>query len=216
MENTNIPPNVVLPSKRTLMKSTVLAICIVITLFFTVILPAEYGIDYTGVGKMLGLTRMGEIKASLAAEAERDHKAQHEPEESKESVQSPVLEQAVMTTPDTPITATLDANIRSDNVTISLKPNEGKEIKLVMSKGDKVEYVWWSDGGKVSFDAHADSKPLNIKYHNYQKGSEQRSEGVLEAAFDGSHGWFWRNRTAKAVNVTLQVKGLYSELKHLY
>lgn len=212
MENTNIPPNVTLPSKRTLMKSTILAVCIAIALFLTVILPAEYGIDYIGTGSMLGLTRMGEIKASLAAEAEWDHQAQHKPALKEESVQSPVNEQSVVSTPDT---VSLNANVRSDSVTISLQPNEGKEIKLVMNKGAQVAYAWWSDGGKVNFDAHADSEPLNIKYHNYQKGSEQRSEGVLEAAFDGSHGWFWRNRTTSAINVTLQVEGLYSELKHV-
>ena len=35
-------------------------------------LPAEYGIDPTGVGRLTGLTEMGEIKQQLAAEAEAD------------------------------------------------------------------------------------------------------------------------------------------------
>ncbi len=216
MENTNIPPNVTLPSKRTLMQSTILAIGAAITLFFTVILPAEYGIDYTGVGNILGLTRMGEIKASLAAEAKWDHQMQHESAESKENTLSQKVEHPAVSAPDTQVTASVNVNIRSDSVTISLQPDEGKEIKLIMNKGHKVEYVWWSDGGKVIFDTHADSKPLNIEYHSYEKGSEQSGGGILEAAFDGSHGWFWRNRNANTVNVTLHVKGAYSELKHLY
>ena len=33
------------------------------------VLPAEYGIDPTGVGRALGLTQMGEIKVQLAEEA---------------------------------------------------------------------------------------------------------------------------------------------------
>lgn len=37
--------------------------------------PAEYGIDPTGVGGMLGLTEMGEIKQQLYAEAEADDAA---------------------------------------------------------------------------------------------------------------------------------------------
>ncbi len=38
-------------------------------------LPAEYGIDPTGVGGLTGLTEMGEIKSQLAAEAEADAQA---------------------------------------------------------------------------------------------------------------------------------------------
>ena len=38
-------------------------------------LPAEYGIDPTGVGRLTGLTEMGEIKQQLAAEAEADARA---------------------------------------------------------------------------------------------------------------------------------------------
>ncbi|MDP3193926.1 hypothetical protein [Tabrizicola sp.] len=35
-------------------------------------LPAEYGIDPTGMGRLTGLTEMGEIKQQLAAEADAD------------------------------------------------------------------------------------------------------------------------------------------------
>lgn len=38
-------------------------------------LPAEYGIDPTGVGGLTGLTEMGAIKSQLAAEAEADAQA---------------------------------------------------------------------------------------------------------------------------------------------
>ena len=38
-------------------------------------LPAEYGIDPTGVGGLTGLTEMGEIKQQLSAEAEADAQA---------------------------------------------------------------------------------------------------------------------------------------------
>ena len=36
------------------------------------VLPAEYGIDPTGVGKLLRLTEMGQIKQQLAEEAAAD------------------------------------------------------------------------------------------------------------------------------------------------
>jgi hypothetical protein len=35
-------------------------------------MPSEYGIDPTGVGRLLGLKQMGEIKTQLAEEAATD------------------------------------------------------------------------------------------------------------------------------------------------
>ena len=37
--------------------------------------------------------------------------------------------------------------------------------------------------------------------------------GSLVAAFDGIHGWFFRNRSATAVRVTLQTRGTYAVLR---
>ena len=58
-----------LPSSAKLIKSTIVAAVVAAFLLVIAILPAEYGIDPTGVGKVLGLTKMGEIKISLAQEA---------------------------------------------------------------------------------------------------------------------------------------------------
>jgi hypothetical protein len=56
------PQSLEIADSRQLLKSTVLAICVAALLLFTVILPAERAIDPTGVGRLLGLTQMGEIK----------------------------------------------------------------------------------------------------------------------------------------------------------
>jgi hypothetical protein len=61
-----------LPSTRTLVRSTVIALAVAAAVLGTVVLPAEYGIDPTGVGRVLGLTQMGEIKVRLAREAAAD------------------------------------------------------------------------------------------------------------------------------------------------
>ena len=58
-----------LPSSRTLLRSTVIAAVTTLVLLITVVLPAEYGIDPTGNGQVLGLTRMGEIEVALAQDA---------------------------------------------------------------------------------------------------------------------------------------------------
>jgi hypothetical protein len=38
---------------------------------------------------------------------------------------------------------------------------------------------------------------------------------VLVAAFDGRHGWFWRNRGRQPVTVTLRTSGDYRDLKEV-
>src|SRR5688572_17454638 len=68
MYNTDLPTRAELPSTGQLLRSTVVAALIAAGLLITTILPAEYGIDPTGIGRVLGLTKMGEIKVSLSRE----------------------------------------------------------------------------------------------------------------------------------------------------
>ncbi len=60
------------PSSRSLLRSTLLALVGAVAILVMVVLPAEYGIDPTRVGRLLGLTQMGEIKMRLAREAAED------------------------------------------------------------------------------------------------------------------------------------------------
>lgn len=78
MYNSQTPMPAQLPSSRQLLRSTVIAAVSALVLLTTVVLPAEYGIDPTGIGRKLGLTDMGEIKTRLAAEAEADAAASQE------------------------------------------------------------------------------------------------------------------------------------------
>lgn len=58
-----------------LIRSTLLAAAGGVTILMLFWLPAEYGIDPTGVGGVLGLTEMGDIKQQLYAEAAADDAA---------------------------------------------------------------------------------------------------------------------------------------------
>jgi hypothetical protein len=52
--------------------------------------------------------------------------------------------------------------------------------------------------------------------HRYKKGREVASDsGTLTAAYDGSHGWFWRNRGSRDVTITLKTNGAYTEIKRV-
>ena len=89
MHNSNIPEDRELPSTQKLLKSTIIALITAIVLLITVVMPAEYGVDPTGLGKTLGLTQMGEIKSQLAHEAKQENPMQVSkaiPQETKEIV----------------------------------------------------------------------------------------------------------------------------------
>lgn len=75
MYNTDLPTRAELPSTGKLIRSTLVAAVVAVALLVTVVLPAEYAIDPTGAGRLLGLTEMGEIKQQLAEEAELDRAA---------------------------------------------------------------------------------------------------------------------------------------------
>jgi hypothetical protein len=190
-------------SARRLLRSTAIAAAVAIAILVTIVLPAEYGVDPTGVGRILGLKEMGEIKMELVKE-----EAQHAAEEAAAAAAS-----EAPATPAPSATSPVDS-LKLDSTDVVLLPSEGKEIKLVMNKDAKVTYSWTTDRGVVNYDTHADSP--TIRYHGYGKGTAAKSdEGVLTAAFDGQHGWFWRNRSSDTITVTLRTRGDYQELKRM-
>lgn len=105
------------------------------------------------------------------------------------------------------------SNPWKDEIKITLKPGQGAEVKLVMTKGAKAQFAWTAVDGVANYDLHGDGSGKSI---SYKKGrGVPGDEGVLEAAFDGNHGWFWRNRTRKDIAVILRVNGDYSEMKRV-
>lgn len=201
MSDSQLPTQDDLPSLKQLGRSSLIALVVATTLMVTVVLPAEFGRDPTGIGTLLGLTEMGRIKQSLAQEAASD--TQHA--EDAFSVDAPATAEA------SPKAA---ATERSDETSLTLAPDQATEIKLTIERGEKVTFKWTSTGS-VNFDTHGDAKALNIDYHSYGKGSKSTDQGVIVAKFTGNHGWYWRNRTSAPVTITLTTKGKYSDIKRL-
>lgn len=209
MYNANKPTDADLPSTRKLLKSTGIAVAVATGLLVTVVMPAEYGVDPTRVGSLFGLTEMGRIKVSLAAEAQAEEIAEATP---AAAGGSPPVATTAAATPAGAASAA-PAGLRSDRTVLTLAPDHGAEIKLVMQAGATARFTWTSSGGRINYDTHAD-RP-GTAYHGYNKGSAERVEDELTAAFTGSHGWFWRNRTGQPVTITLVTEGAYSEIKRV-
>ncbi|WP_130910131.1 transmembrane anchor protein [Pseudomonas sp. Sample_9] len=222
MFNTPLPTVNELPSTRKLLRSTVIAILVAAGLLVTVVMPSEYAIDPTGVGRTLGLTQMGELKIILAQEALADaappQAAAPAPTPTPTAAPAPVQQvaqvQPVQKPVAQPVTAPSPA-LKSNQMSVTLKPGEGTEIKLEMLKGKTVSYEWTATGGLVNYDTHGE--PYNGEkgyFHSYNKGKQVKSnKGEFTALFDGTHGWFWRNRSNKDVTISLNTTGDYLSVK---
>ncbi len=213
MYNNDLPKREELPSSKHLLRSTIIALVIATVLLTTVVLPAEYGVDPIGIGRVLGLTQMGEIKTNLAEEAKRDREAAAAPPAPAAPVAQERPTKQVPQSQSFGNEPTAEAG-RNDSMTVTLKPGQGVEIKLDMVKGAKAAYEWTATGGGLNFDLHGDN--ASKAFISYKKGNNaERDSGELVADFDGSHGWFWRNRTSGEVTVTLKTSGVYSEIKRV-
>lgn len=229
MFNATKPDASELPSTARLLKSTGIAVVVASALLVTVVLPAEYGVDPTRIGSLLGLTEMGRIKMQLAAEAAAEE-AGAGPQAvtfvttpvapaSEAGVNQPAVEKAPGAAAPAAAAATpgaapaVAAPVRSDRTSLTLAPDEGGEIKLTMKEGARADFTWSSDGGAVNYDTHADGR--GISYHGYGKGTDTRVQGRLVAAFDGKHGWFWRNRGDEPVTITLETRGAYERVEFI-
>ena len=172
-----------LPSSKSLFKATGVAAVIGGVVLVTTILPAEYGIDPTGLGQTMGLTVLSQANAAESTQPE------------SESASSGNL----LALPAGPVWKTPEG-LSSDSTTVTLGPNEGLEVKATMAEGDP-----------VNFDMHGERFNDGDNFTSYWQGRDQPSaSGAFEAPFDGTHGWYWENRGERAVTVVLDTSGFYS------
>jgi hypothetical protein len=199
-----------LPSSAQLIRSTAIAAVSAVAILITIVLPAEYNIDPTGIGGVIGLAEMGEIKAQLAEEAEADRILEMGTDEQSSLIRD-ILGIFVGTAHAHESAETEAADEWRDEITFTLAPGESAEWKLVMEEGQSAEYVMTVEGGRVNFDLHGHGPGHSV---TYEKGrGSTGSEGEIAAEFDGEHGWYWRNRDSSDVTVTVHLRGEYSELK---
>lgn len=211
-------------SSSSLFKSaffTLLGAVIVTALF---IMPAEYGVDPTGVGTKLGLTDLdaGEAPADPAAES------------AASSGPAPKLVTGAF--PGAPAEADFDyydpevlgdpfsrshtSEFRTTTMEIALDELEQVEVKAVMKQGDALVYSWkMIEGETVYTDFHADPHQTDMYpdryWLRYAESEESFASGSLVAPFEGNHGWYWMNIEENPVKIVLEVRGYYESLEEI-
>jgi hypothetical protein len=182
-------------SPMRLVRATLVAAGIAGLVLVTIVLPAEYGIDPTGVGRATGLFR-----APTAAM-----------EPSPTGVSGASGTASAASAPGSFYTS--DAPWRSDEMSITLEPGEGAEIKAQMNAGERLVYSWTVAGGGVDVNMHGESLQKGLPDRTYHEGEfEQAGHGAFEAPMAGNHGWFWQNLNDQPVTITVKTAGFYRRL----
>jgi hypothetical protein len=173
-------------------------------------LPAEYGIDPTGVGALTGLTEMGEIKQQLAAEAAADAKAAAVmPPAAAAPASAEIIQRldridaqlaalaAVIgappafvdlggAAPEAPAAASLGADPVEAAVAEAAAPGWRDEVSYRLNPGEGVEVKLVMDEGQVArFAWSANGSVVNFDLHGDGSGqriSYEQGRAVPEAS----------------------------------
>ena len=168
-------------SKKTLLKATAIAVLLAVIIYFVAILPAEFGIDPTGLGKAMKLTQLAGLTSSAQAA----------------TTQSATTKQ---TSAD-----------QEHSVDIIIPAGKGLEYKFYLTSGDTLRYGWSTKSGEsLFFDFHGEPQGDTSGYfESYTVSTANNVRGSFTASFEGSHGWYWKNKGQTNIVVTLQTEGNY-------
>lgn len=189
-----------IPGKATLYKATAVAALVAAVITTAFILPAEYGIDPTGIGKMTGLTAI--------AEAGSEDAQMQEVLPAAPTAEGNLLAGASLS----PVTKQ-GSVLNSKTLELTLAPNKGAELKAKMQKGQSIVFSWSANGQPLLVDMHGEE--LNAKADEYTSYWLERSQsagsGNFVAPFDGTHGWYWKNKGTEPVTVTVTIHGFFDD-----
>jgi len=190
------------PTARQLGKASLIAVLAAAIILLTAVLPAEYGFDPTGAGRLLGLTAMSSGGTPRQVAAVSMGAATNQSQAAKAG--------------EVDITATLTQSelpLRLDEMSLVLLPGKGAEIKASMEKGGRFIYSWVSDGGMVEFDMHGETRNAKgDEFTSFSKATQSSDQGAFIAPFAGTHGWYWENGGKVPVTIRVKVSGFYEKL----
>ena len=98
----------------------------------------------------------------------------------------------------------------SDRMAFELAPFEAVEYKYRLEKGAAMVFSWRASN-EVLYEMHSEPDGVAPGYaESFAKDRDTQRDGSYTAPFSGIHGWFWQNRGAEIVMITLQTSGFYS------
>ena len=176
------------PSRKKLVIGSAAAVAVAAVALVVFVLPAEYGIDPTGAGTALGITKLSE------------------PGLNEEQIRG-ARRTGVLTLSD----RAPQRDDWADRWQITLPPYEAIELKYTLEQGAPLDFSW-SATGPLYYDMH--SHPFDggdTLTETYSIDTLAQMHGRYVSQFNGLHGWYWQNRTLSDVTLTVQAAGPITE-----
>lgn len=179
--------------KGPLFKPWQLAVALVLAIAALVffVLPAEYGVDPTGIGSALGVNGL-----SAGPRVQMIENPEQAPEDAR----------------DTRYHQAYQRPLQFARATIELVPYGQAEYKFDMLEGDSLSYRWTTDTGFAYSDMHGhtmhDGEEIIVQY--LESDSVAGASGTIVTPFAGEHGWYFLNLEKGPQTITLEVSGIFS------
>ncbi len=221
----NCNPTINHPSTSQLVKASVIALLLAMLVLFAAVLPAEYGKDPTGMGGLLGLTQLHSVEAlpvlpaivtpsaiAPAVIASQKLPGQSVPGQALPGQSTPEQTDASQSFNLDAVRAQSNA-FRSDEMSLTLEPGKGAEVKAKMQDGASFVFSWVANGGPVNFDMHGEKPDDGDRFTSYWLDNQKtEAHGRFIAPFTGVHGWYWKNKGTAPVTITVKVSGYFEQL----
>ncbi len=197
------------PSGKSILVGAVVALAVAIVVLITFILPAEYGIDPTGIGRLTGIQGMSTEPTRTIEFASTEGGI-----ETLRQAEIPDFGDPVPL-PNPDVFQAADGPPMSRTLSIDLEVNGRTEIKTVLREKQAIVFDWQVDRGIVYTDFHGHTPEFGedfwVRYKEDQRGAASGS-GSLVAPFSGEHGWYWVNLNDHPVTITLNVTGYFDDM----
>lgn len=195
-------------SKKKLVKAIFIGLAIGAIVLVCGIMPAEYGIDPTGAGKLFGFSRLYVPEQSAGSGAPIGNYPLIKLEDAGSGPEVPRPVEADNPPPKK------QYDERMDSVQVIVPAGKGIEYKVYMLKYGTMKYEWTSGSTVLFFDFHGEvaqeNPPKNVFFQSHTVAYSNNMVGTFVSPFEGKHGWYFRNKTVKDVAVTIRLKGQYS------
>tara|TARA_R110002072_G_scaffold302957_1_gene490358 strand:+ start:10727 stop:11359 length:633 start_codon:yes stop_codon:yes gene_type:complete len=199
--------------KSKIIKATIISLIIGAIILFTAVLPAEYGIDPTGAGKVLGFSKLyvpeNNQTNGLNAIASTSSLPLIKLEKAGSGPNVPRPVEADNPAPEEQLA------MREDETKVIVPAGKGIEFKINMLKYGTMKYEWTTANNEVLyFDFHGEVKQKEVVkevyFESYTISNSNNMVGTFLAPYEGKHGWFFRNTSNEDVTVNLRLKGQYT------
>lgn len=197
---------IVAADRRRIIRATLWALLAGALITVLVVLPAEFGVDLTGFGRLTGLTALARTKEGAAGRPA--------------VAEGPVGADTSGTAPPLKIWSVAHADkYHTEKYEVPLKLDEELEYKARLNRGEPMLYSWRvKQGSQVYFEFHGEPTEGTWSkdyYQSYEKGEGSSGQGSMVAPFTGNHGWYWLNLGDKPITIEVELSGYYTDFSRV-